>query len=494
MQAYTLEKARAYEAKYAPFISQEERPAYHLTPRVGWMNDPNGFCYYNGQYHMFYQYHPYSNQWGPMHWGHAVSHDLLHWTYLPAALAPDSPADRSGCFSGSAVALPDGRHMLMYTGVQRTKGPDGLDVDIQNQCIAMGDGLNYEKYPQNPVIDGEDLPQDFSRADFRDPKLWQEADGSFRCVVANRTKDGSGAILLFTSPDGIAWKFASILDRSYNEYGRMWECPDFFPLDGSYILMVNPQDMSALGTEFHNGNNTACIVGTFDPETFRFSRESISAVDHGLDFYATQTTLAPDGRRIMVAWMQSWDALGGQPTDQKWFGQLTLPRELHLRDGRLIQTPVREIEALRGRKVAYTGVRIHEETALQGIYGRTIDLTVSIRPQGEDSYSLFRVKFAMGSQHYTSISYRPQESEVHLNRDHSGYNRDYNHKRKCQVRNQNGEVKLRLLLDRFSAEIFVNDGEQVLSSVLYTPLTADGISFVADGNAIIDVEKYEILM
>ncbi len=494
MRMYTLEKTRAYEAKYAAFISPEERPAYHLCSMVGWMNDPNGFCFHDGKYHIFYQYHPYSNQWGPMHWGHAVSTDLLHWEYLPVALAPDSQADRSGCFSGSAITLPDGRHLLMYTGVQRTKGPDGLDVDIQNQCIAIGDGLDYEKYTGNPVIEGRDLPENLSRADFRDPKLWQEADGSYRCVVGSRTEDGSGAILLFSSPDCLRWKYEGILDRSYNEYGRMWECPDFFPLNGKHILMVNPQDMSALGNEFHNGNNTACILGTYDPATFSFNRESISAVDYGLDFYATQTTQAPDGRRIMIAWMQNWDALGGQPSDQKWFGQLTLPRELELKNGKLIQTPVREIEALRGRKVSYSGVRIHEETTLRGVYGRMVDLTITVRPMAEDSYSLFRVKFAMGSQHYTSISYRPQESEVHLNRAHSGFDRDYNHKRKCLVRSQNGEIKLRILLDRFSAEIFVNDGEQVLSTVLYTPQTADGISFVADGDAIIDVEKYELLM
>ncbi len=494
MRKHTLEESRAFEAKYSAFIGEKDRPAYHLTPMVGWMNDPNGFCFYDGKYHMFYQYHPYSNQWGPMHWGHAVSEDLLHWEYLPVALVPDTPADDFGCFSGSALTMPDGKHLLMYTGVHTTKGPDGLDVNIQNQCIAIGDGLNYEKHPENPVIEGSSLPENFSREDFRDPKVWMENDGSYRCVVACRTEDGSGAILLFSSPDAIHWKYESVLDRSYNEYGRMWECPDFFPLDGKHVLLINPQDMAALGNEFHNGNNTACILGSYDPKTFAFSRESISAVDYGLDFYATQTALSPDGRRIMIAWMQNWDALGGQPRDQRWFGQLTLPRELRLEEGRLIQTPVREIEACRGRKVSYSGVRIHEETTLRGIYGRVIDLTVTVRPMAEDSYSLFRLKFAMGSQHYTSVSYRPQESEIHLNRAHSGFDRDYNHKRKCIARNQNGEVKLRILLDRFSAEIFVNDGEQVLSTTLYTPLTADGISFVADGNAIIDVEKYELLL
>ena len=115
MNGTTLQNARAYEARHGAAIPAAERPAYHLTPYVGWMNDPNGFSYYQGKYHLFYQYYPYKTVWGPMHWGHAVSSDLLHWEYLPTALAPDGPADKDGCFSGSAAELPDGRQLLLYT-------------------------------------------------------------------------------------------------------------------------------------------------------------------------------------------------------------------------------------------------------------------------------------------------------------------------------------------------------------------------------------------
>lgn len=153
-----LKKAREYEEKYARFISDEERPAYHLTPRIGWMNDPNGFSFYNGAYHLFYQYHPYSLEWGPMHWGHAVSRDLLHWEYLPCALAPDQDYDGFGCFSGSASELPDGRQLLMYTGVREEMCEDGRQKTVQTQCMAVGDGLNYEKYEANPVLDETSLP------------------------------------------------------------------------------------------------------------------------------------------------------------------------------------------------------------------------------------------------------------------------------------------------------------------------------------------------
>ena len=158
MASQTLREAREYEEMAQAQIKREERPSFHLSPRAGWMNDPNGFSWYQGMYHMFYQYHPYSSYWGPMHWGHAVSRDLLHWEYLPAALAPDMPYDKDGCFSGSAVALPDGTQMLLYTGVLHEPEPDGSFREIQTQCIALGDGVDYEKLPENPVLTEKDLP------------------------------------------------------------------------------------------------------------------------------------------------------------------------------------------------------------------------------------------------------------------------------------------------------------------------------------------------
>ena len=153
---------------------------FWLTPYVGWMNDPNGFSFYNGQYHMFYQYNPYDTKWGPMHWGHAVSKDLLHWEYLPCALAPDVPYDNGpGCFSGSAVETEDGKQLLLYTSVFPEEQPDGGMRDIQTQAIAIGDGLNYEKPLDHPVLTVRDIPAGYSKFDFRDPKIWREEDGYY---------------------------------------------------------------------------------------------------------------------------------------------------------------------------------------------------------------------------------------------------------------------------------------------------------------------------
>ena len=145
MSETKLEKARAYEEAAGSKVPADLRPLYHLSSRCGWMNDPNGFSFYGGKYHMFYQYYPYDNKWGPMHWAHAVSSDLLHWEYLPVILAPEEDYDGFGCFSGSCETLPDGRHLAIYTGVAHSQTIPGKG-GTQTQNIAIGDGLNYEKY------------------------------------------------------------------------------------------------------------------------------------------------------------------------------------------------------------------------------------------------------------------------------------------------------------------------------------------------------------
>ncbi|MDE6589698.1 MAG: glycoside hydrolase family 32 protein, partial [Oscillospiraceae bacterium] len=342
-----LQKARDFELQYGSFIPAEQRPAFHATPTIGWMNDPNGFSLYQGEYHLFYQYHPYSNEWGPMHWGHLKTKDFICWERLPVAIAPDESYDASGCFSGSAVELPDGRQLLLYTGVRRSHNEEGFIQDIQAQCVAVGDGVDYEKYGGNPVLGAAELPEGGSSIDFRDPKIWQEEDGTYYAVIGNRTEDTSGSILLYRSADALKWELVRILDRCYNQYGKMWECPDFFELDGKQVLLVSPQEMNPIGLEFHAGNGTLCLIGDYDPAGEGFTRRNAQAIDYGLDFYAPQTLLAPDGRRVMIAWMQNWSTVGAKPYHCRWFGQMTLPRELSVRDRRLYQNPVREFESYR---------------------------------------------------------------------------------------------------------------------------------------------------
>ncbi len=489
-----LQKVRKYEETHERNIKKEERPDFHLSPRTGWMNDPNGFSFYNGQYHLFYQYYPYDSHWGLMHWGHAVSSDLLHWTYLPAALAPDEAYDKDGCFSGSAISLPDGRHLLMYTSVAKEIQEDGSVLEVQRQCIAAGDGINYEKYAKNPVLTEADLPEGSSRCDFRDPKIWQGKDGAYYAVIGSRPADGSGQILLFKSPDGFDWKFQQILCSNRGRYGKMWECPDFFELDGKHILLVSPQDMLPQGFEYHNGNGTVCIIGSYDENNHTFVEERNQAIDYGIDFYAPQTLLTADGRRVMIGWLQNWDTCLPSMIHTSWFGQMSLPRELSVKDGRLFQKPIRELETLHRNEVRYRNLTFTDLLQLSGISGRKIDMELSIRPGDENQvYQKFAVRFAQDATHHTAVSFRPQESLLKIDRKFSGSRRALIHQRRSLVRHHNGSIRLRLILDRFSAELFVNDGEQVLSVSIQTPQEAEGISFFCIGLVNMDVVKYDLI-
>ncbi len=482
MISVQLTEARAYERLHGAAVSPEQRPLFHLSPTVGWLNDPNGFSFYQGEYHLFYQYHPYDTNWGPMHWGHCKSKDMLHWERLPAALAPDQPYDQNGCFSGSAAETPEGQHILMYTGVRK----DG-NREFQTQCIAVGDGINYEKLPANPVITKELVPPGGSFEDFRDPKIWW--DGSqWLAVAGNRTEDGSGAVLLYASRDLKDWNFKGTIDRSRNQWGKMWECPDLFPLDGQMVLLVSPQELETSDLNFHKGYESLCLLGSWEPEKNRFIRRSVLPIDQGLDFYAPQTLLAPDGRRIMVAWMQDWDSAKCVPEGQNWFGQMTLPRELHIRNGRLIQQPVRELERWRGERTAYENVEVSGDMSLPGIFGRTLDLI--LRLQAQDGP--FTLKFAQDNSHFTAFTFQPDRSLLTLDRSHSGLPKGHALSRTIPVRSREGLLELRLILDRFSVEAFVNGGEQTLSATLYTPQEAAGISFQAQGKAVIHLEQYAL--
>ena len=489
MTSEALQKARRFEAQYKAY-ADSSRPAFHLTAPVGWMNDPNGFSVYQGEYHLFFQYYPYHAKWGSMHWGHARTKDFVTWEYLPAAMAPDTDPDRDGCYSGSAVETPDGQQMLMYTGVYNVRRVDGVVDLIQHQCIALGDGVNYVKYEGNPVLDASDLPSGTSELDFRDPKIWREGD-HYCAVVSSRGADGSGWILLYESADGFHWSYRGVLAECKNEYGKMWECPDFFPLDGTQVLMVSPMEMMPTGMEFHAGYGTVAFWGSYDPSTHRFDREHVQAIDYGIDFYAPQTLETPDGRRIMVAWMQNWATSTFINQNSRLGGQMTLPRELHIRDGRLVQNPVREIEAYRGEGAACEDVSVSAERTLEGVQGRVLDLSVTLRP-GEGGYEWFKLRLAKNGEHCAIIRYKPSANTIRIDRSHCSARFDIVHLREFLVRPRDGVIRLRILMDTQSVELFVNDGEQAATFLLYDSPEAEGISFEAKGEAKMDVEFYPL--
>lgn len=478
-----LEQADKYIEENS--VAEEALPVFHVAPAIGWLNDPNGFSVYQGKTHLFYQHHPYSKEWGPMHWGHCVTEDFIKWENMPTALAPDQTYDVEGCFSGSGIETEEG-HMLFYTGVMKEE-EHGVMKEYQNQCVAVGDGVNYTKLEKNPVITGSMLPDDCSRKDFRDPKIWKEKDGYYM-VVGNKTNCGKPQIVLFYSKDLKEWQYVSVLAKDETgRLGGMWECPDFFYIDGQYVLITSPQDMCA-DEEFHNGNNALYLLGEYEEEKHKFHYQEVYSLDDGLDFYAPQTILTPDGRRIMIAWMQSWDS-NIRPVGQKWSGMMTLPRELKMVNGKMIQSPVREIEKYYKDPVHYEKKEVKGKCQFPGIKGRVLDLTIEI---SDGEYEEFTVRFAKNEQFYTSLMYDKKKNMLELDRTYSGMIRDAIGFRRVKLKNSKEQLKLRLILDKYSAEIFVNDGEQVLSTTFYTPLEAEEISFECDGTALTTIQKYTI--
>lgn len=483
-----LERARKYEDNNIKNILKEEKQEFHLCAPIGWINDPNGFSTFKGEYHLFYQYHPYGTYWGPMHWGHSKSKDFIKWEQLPIAIAPDEKYDESGCFSGSAVEA-DGKHILMYTGVLEKVDNSGSKIVRQTQCIAVGDGINYEKLDCNPVITHEQLPEGSSKEDFRDPKIWKEGEW-FYSVIASRAADNSGQILMYKSKDLKVWKLVTVLDKSENKIGTMWECPDFFELDKEHVLIISPMEVRANEKGYHNGHNSIFITGNYNKENNVFERRTEELIDGGLDFYAPQTLETKDGRRIMIGWMQTWENKI-VPDEFKWCGMMTIPRELNLREGMVIQDPVRELSNYHKNTIKYENIEVQDEISLEGISGRILDLTLEI--DAKDSKE-FIIRLAKDDEHETLINYNPIHNLLTFDRSYSGKLKNMIHKRDMRIKGSESKIKLRIVLDRYSAEIFINDGQQTMTSTFYTPLDAQNITFESNGKSIINVEKHDIVL
>lgn len=340
------------------------RPDHHFTAPVGWINDPNGLIYYKGWYHLFCQHNPYSANWDTMHWYHARSKDLKHWEDLGEALEPDQDYEtKGGVFSGSAI-VKDDRLYLIYTA--HHVASDGT-ID-ETQCVAYSDdGLNFQKYAENPVLTAADGPSGLAAADFRDPKVF-EHDGSYYLVVAGAV-DGHGQILLFKSADLVKWKYVSAILKDQPYMGRMTECPDFFEIAGQAFL--------AFSTIYDNGHySTVNIVkGDMNWSTGEFTPVDQELFDAGPDFYASQSFVDKDGQRIMIPWLRSVDQADFlADTGHAWNGMMGLPRQLSLIDGELVQSPITDWKEF-GKEVDNGSYQLHDfkpgkKLRLIGVNGR----------------------------------------------------------------------------------------------------------------------------
>ena len=463
-------------------------PKYHIAAPAGWINDPNGFCYYKGDCHLFYQYHPHSAQWGPMHWGHVISKDLAHWNHLPIAIAPTEDYERDGCFSGSALEK-DGKLYLFYTGNMHTPETIELGFDhVEVQCTAESeDGVNFKKYPDNAVILVPENDQ-VHGGDFRDPKVWKnDENGKYYMVVGSRTPDKLlGQILLYESENIIDWNLKSIMARANGNQGAMWECPNFARIEGYDVLILSPQDVKREINKFINVHQSGYFIGKLDYETGVYSHGDFEILDYGFDFYAPQVTETPDGRIIMIAWLDMWGGRFPEDADG-WAGMMTIPRELHIKDNKVINVPVKELESLRKLEKSYEDLTLYKTTTLDGVSGTTAELILNIDLTATEEFEIY-LRASKDRNQKTVISYNKTLELFKINRDESG--EGITGIRECPVLPAD-KMKLHIFLDRSSVEIFINDGEKVLTSRIYPFGDSTDIVFVPkEGGMKIDSLKF----
>ena len=425
-------------------VQQSARLTHHLMPPTGWLNDPNGLCYFKGKYHVFFQYNPFDATGGLKFWGHYSSADMLNWKYEGVALYPDSVMDCHGVYSGSALAEGDKLH-LFFTG--NVKEEDG-DFDYVNNGrqastlhVESEDGLQFGV--KKAAVYYRDYPENYT-CHIRDPKVWKDTDG-YHMVLGGRQKGDRGAVLFYRSENLNTWEFDRELTTE-NAFGYMWECPDFFELSGEKILSVSPQGLKCEEYRFQNIYQS----GYFILQNDRVSEESFQEWDMGFDFYAPQTFLDKRGRRILIGWMGMPDADDDytNPTAEKegWQHCLTVPREVTLKNGRLYQKPVEEINSLRKNS---TEIDTCDSEIITEV---PFDLEAEV--QGTEI--LIELENAF------SVEYKDGKVVLNLS-EQAGAGR----KQRKAIIPSGKLTDIRILADTTAAEIYLNDGEVVFSTRYY---------------------------
>lgn len=453
-------------------MNERFRLGYHIMAPANWINDPNGLVQYKGEYHVFYQHHPYDENWGPMHWGHVKSKDLVHWEHLPIALAPGDVCDSDGCFSGSAVDN-DGELTLIYTGHHYTDKEK--DIFYQNQNIAVStDGVTFEKVGENPVIAA---PPEDSTHHFRDPKVWKHEDSWYMILGNQSIEEQSGRVILYKSSNLRKWEYMGVLAQSDGSHGFMWECPDFFELDGKYVLMLSPQGMEADGDKYNNLYQTGYFIGDYNYEINQFKHGSFIELDHGHDFYAVQTFLDDKGRRIAIGWMDMWEA--DMPTKKDgWCGALTLPRELKLTsDNKILMNPVEELILLRELEHDVCSNKSISESYLVEEKGDLLEVQVVFDLE-QTTASAVGLKIKGEKEEETVLSFQLAEQKLTLDCSKSGKKEDGIRRTLLE---SNNKISFRVFIDRSSIEVFANEGQTTMTSRIYPTEGRVGIELFAEG-------------
>ena len=477
---------------------EKYRPQYHFSPKKNWSNDPNGLVYYQGEYHLFYQYNPDDVVWGPMHWGHAVSKDLIHWEHLPIALEPD--AELGMIFSGSAVVDKNdttgffdggkGLVAIYTTHLEQEEGP------LQQQAIAYSkdNGRSWTKYEGNPVI------KNYGVADFRDPKVfWHEESQKWVMVVACDDR-----VRFYNSPDLKEWNYLSEFGQDIGIHADTWECPDLIKLP------VEASDSNAADSEIkekwllevgdirggQSGVAVQYFIGEFDGERFESDYDRSFFVDHGQDIYALQSwSNLPDQRQIWLGWMNNIGYMAKIPTTG-WRGMMSIPRELSLKDDgeriKLLQKPVAELKEL--RETIYQKDEFELQNKLNLDFSeQSFELKAEI-----DFNQAEEVVFALhknGAQE-SLLKLNRKKNKISVDLSKSG-NTDFDETFLLEKEIDyefKEKVDVNIFADRSSLEVFLDGGEVSITNLVFPDKPAEEIEIsIGQGRAMIkQLEIYKL--
>ena len=468
-----LALANSYDASNKEILW---RPVYHFAPQWGWMNDPNGMVYKDGEYHLFYQYNPYGSRWGNMNWGHAISRDLVSWEHMPVAISPDGLGT---IFSGSAVVDKDntagfGANAIVAFYTQASAR------QMQSIAYSTDNGRTFKKYAGNPVLTGD-------VADFRDPKVsWHEGTHKWILTLAVGQE-----IRFYSSPNLKDWTYESNFGEGQGSHGGVWECPDLFelPVAGTsqkkWVLIVNINPGGPFG-----GSATQSFVGSFDGHKFvNESPKATKWMDFGKDHYATVTwSNAPQNRVIALAWMSNWQYANEVPTMQ-YRSSNSVPRDLRLfvKDGEtyLQSAPSPELLALRKDKVMSKSFSVGKAYTIDQLMSDnkgTYEITMTVRQKKQGNLSM-RLMNEQGEEIEYSLDMAKRE--LTCIRDKSGvagFSKDFITPTVTQV--DGGDLQLRFLVDRSSVEAFVNDGRFVMTNLVFPHTPYNKVMFSATGGSV----------
>jgi len=459
------------------------RPRYHFTPPQMWLNDPNGLVYFDGEYHLFYQYHPASTVWGPMHWGHAVSRDLINWQHLPIALHPD---ESGTIYSGSAVI--DWKNTAGFGKEAMVSIFTHHQDDHQSQSLAYSNdlGRTWTKYSANPVLLA---PKDIT--DFRDPKVfWYGEQDAGHWVMALAVRD---RILFYTSPNLINWTLSGSLGPGFGSTDGVWETPDLFklPVDDSdeyrWVLTVGVGDGASAGR-----SGTQYLIGTFDGKTFTSENPShtILWADYGADYYAAQAwNDEPQGRRLMIGWMNNWQYARVVPASE-WRGSFNLIRELSLKETsvgiRLLQMPLPEIQHLRNTHYHWSEEIIQPGTnILADVRGTSLEILSEFEIGAE--FDLFGIRVRVGASEQTIIGYHAKTRKLFVDRAQSGtvdFHDGFAAIHSAELYPINNRIKLHIFVDSSSVEVFANDGLVTFAECIFPAEASQGLELFSEGGTI----------